>query len=95
ETSHKVSARGKRCGDRALRNRFFNCLEIFGARVQEQMHMRINEAGEQSGVAKIDDLSAGRARNLGPDFFDYITLDENLTRCSDVSRSNVEQTRSV
>ena len=95
EASHQVIARGKRRNDRALRNRFFNRLQIFGARVQEQMHMRVDEAGQQSGVAKIDDLSAGRARNLGPDFFDYITLDENLTRCSDVSRSNVEQTRSV
>jgi hypothetical protein len=60
--------------------------------MQEEMHVSINETGEKSGVPKIDDLSAGRARYLGPDFLDYVTLDENLTRCSDVSRFNVEQT---
>ena len=58
ESGHQVVPRGQRGDNGALRDRFLDGLQILCARVQEQMHVRVDQAGQQRGVAQIDDLRA-------------------------------------
>ncbi len=46
--------------NRAPGNGLLHRLQVFRARMQEQMHVRVNESGEQRGIAEVDDLRARR-----------------------------------
>src|SRR6202046_5861969 len=55
ESGEEIIARGKRGNNSALRNGFLNGLQIFRAGVQEEMDVRVDQAGEESGIAEIDE----------------------------------------
>ena len=44
------------------------------------MHVRIDQARQQGGIAEIDELRAGRMRTEEPAAGDALALDENLAR---------------
>jgi hypothetical protein len=46
--------------------------------MQEEVNVRVDEAGEQSGVAQIDDLGSRRTLNGRADFGDVVSLDTDL-----------------
>ncbi len=61
EPGKEIVARGDGGRDGALRNRFCDCLQIFGTGVEEEMDVRVNQAGEKSGVAEINNFGVVRA----------------------------------
>ena len=69
EAGEEVVARGERGDDGALRDGFFHGLQIFRAGMEEEVDVRVDEAGEQGGVAEVDDFRAC-GRDFGADFFD-------------------------
>ena len=95
EAGHQIIARGKSRDDGALRDGFLDGLQILGAGMQEKMHMRIDQARQQRGVAEIDDLRAGGMCHRGTDGADAVALNQNLAGCGDVAGLDVEQARGV
>ena len=61
ESGEQIVAGGDGGRDGALRNGFCDCLQILGAGVEEEMDVRVNQAGEKSGVAKINNFGVGGA----------------------------------
>ena len=49
--SHQIIASGEKRGNGALRYGLFDGLEIFGARMKEEVDVNVNEAWQKSGVA--------------------------------------------
>lgn len=79
------------CGfKRALRDGLLDGLEVFGAGVQEEMDVRVDEAGHQRGVAEIDDRSAIGMRDVLAGFADVVADDENLAWGVDLAGGDVE-----
>ncbi len=95
EAGHQVVTRGQRGDDGALRDGFLHGLQILGAGMQEQMDVRVDQAGEQRGVAEIDDLRAGGMVDGGADGGDAVALDQDLAGRDDCSGFDIEQTRGV
>jgi hypothetical protein len=54
-------------------------LQVFSAGVQEEMDVSVDEAGEERGVAEVDDARALRVLDGCADSKDALTLDENLS----------------
>ena len=52
EAGHQIVARGQRRHHGALRHRFLDRLQVFGAGMQEQMHVCVDQAGHQRKVAR-------------------------------------------
>ena len=60
EAGEQIVARGERRADGAFGNRFVERLRVLGARMQEQMHVRVDETGHQRAVAEVDRFRVGR-----------------------------------
>ena len=60
KASHQVIVRGHKGRDRALRHGLLNGLQILGARMQEEVDVRIDQAGQERCVAEVDDLRSRR-----------------------------------
>jgi hypothetical protein len=95
EAGEEVVARGEGGEDGALGNGFLDGLQIFGAGMQEKMDVRVNQAGEQSGVAEVDEFGAVRMRHFVAGFDDEIVLDQNFAGSGDAAGFYVEQARGV
>jgi hypothetical protein len=80
---------------RAPGNRFLYGLQVFGAGVQKEMDVRVDEAGEQSGVAEIEDPSALRMLNRDADSADAVALDQDFARLKESASVHLEQARGV
>ena len=63
--------------------------------MQEEMHVRVDEAGEQRGVAEVDDLGAGRMVDRGADGADAVTFDEDFAGPEQRAGIDLEQARGV
>ena len=95
EAGHQIVARGEHREDGALRNGFLHGLQIFRARMQEEMDVRIDQSGHQGGVAEVDGLGPRRtvhelfpprrSGRLGP----------TLPQARDLPAFDIEQTRGV
>ena len=57
--------------------------------------MRINQAGHQGAVAKVDHLRALGMTVGSPNFFDLVTTDQNFAGSDDAAVLNIEQPRGV
>ncbi len=95
EAGHEVVARGERGDDGALRDGFLDGLQIFGAGVEEEVDVGVDQAGEQGGVAEVDDFGVRRARDFRADFVDAVALDEDFAGSGDAAGFDVEQARGV
>ena len=95
EAGHQIVAGGERGEDGALRDGFLDGLQVFGAGMQEQMHVGVDQAGQQRGVAEIDDLRAGGMRDGRADGGDAIALDQDFAGRRDVAGFDVEQARGM
>ena len=60
EAGHQVVPRRQRRQDRALRHGLLHRLQIFRAGMQKQVHVRVDQARQQSAVAQIDHLRTRR-----------------------------------
>ncbi len=95
EAGHQVIASGQRGSDGALRDRLLDGLKILRAGVKEEMDVRVDQAGKQSGITEVDYLSASWAGNFGAGFFDEIAFNENFARGDDLAGVDFEEARGV
>src|ERR1700722_3273000 len=95
EAGEKIVACGE-CGENgALRDGFLDGLQIFRAGMQEKVDVRVDEAGQQSGVAEIDELRFVRVRHMRADFHDEFALNQNFAGRDGATGFDVEQVCSV
>ena len=95
EAGEEVEARGVGGDEGALRNALLHGLQVFGAGVQEEMHVGVDEAGHQRCVTEIDDLRTGGCATLVP----AAAMRSPSTRTSagrnDLSGGDIEHSRGV
>ena len=60
-------------------------MQIFSAGVKKKMDMRVDEAGEQGGIAEVNDAGSLRMLDGCADGEDALALDENLARLEEGS----------
>src|SRR5271155_532058 len=63
--------------------------------MQEQVNVRINQAGEKSGIAEVNDLRIGWLGYFCADFFYYVAFDEDFAGSGDAAGFDVEQAGGV
>jgi hypothetical protein len=63
--------------------------------MEEEVDVRVNQAGEQSGVAEIEDFCAGWPADFRADFFYGVGLDEDFARGDEAAGFYVEKARGV
>ena len=95
ESSEKVVARSEGGHDGALRNRFLDGLQIFGAGVKEEVNVSIDQPGKKGSVAEVDDFGAGRARDFGGNFDNGVARNQDFAGSHDVAGFNVKQARGM
>jgi hypothetical protein len=74
---------------------FLDGLQIFGAGMQEKVNVRVDEAGQQSGVAEIDERRFVRVRHMRADFHDEFALNQNFAGRDGAAGFDVKQVRRV
>ena len=93
EPGHKIVTRSQNCSDRPLRHRLFHCLQVFRAGMQKQMHVSINQSGQQSTVAQIDNFCAWGVGHPGSYFGNPLTLHQHFAGSQDVAAPDLKETR--
>ncbi len=76
-------------------NRLLHGLQILSAGVQKEMHVSVDEAGEQCGVAEINDAGSLRMLDGCADGKDALALDENLAGLEQGSGIDLKQAGGV
>ena len=95
EAGHQVGLGGLLGENRAPGNGLLDGLQVLSAGMQEQMHVRVDQAGQQRGVAEVDDPCALRMVDRCADSADALALDQNLAGLEQVSGIDLEQARGV
>ncbi len=95
EAGHEVGFGGLLGEDGAPWDGLLDGLQVLRAGMQEQMHVRVDETGEQRGVAEVDDVRALRMIDGCAHGLDALALDENLAGLKDVAGVHLEKTRGV
>src|SRR5665213_255013 len=95
ETGENVGFGGCRGGEDALRDGLLHGLEVFGAGVQKQVDVGVDETGHEGGVAEVDDLRAGWVRDVRADFADAVAFDEDFSGSNNLAGGDVEGARGV
>ena len=95
ESGHQIGARGESGHDGALRDGFCDCLQVFLAGMEEEVDVRVDEAGEKSGLAEVDYFRCGRTRDFRADFFYGVALDQDFAGGDDAAEFYVEQPRGM
>ena len=78
EAGHHVGFGGGGGLQRALRHGLLHCLEALVAGVEEEMHMRVDQAGHQGGVAEVDDHGSRWPRDMRSRLANALALDQHL-----------------
>ena len=68
-------------------------MKVFRPRMQEQMDVRIDEAGHERGVAQLDSLRARGMRDARPGRHYAVSLNQNLPGRIDPARADIENAR--
>jgi hypothetical protein len=58
--------------------------------MKKQVYMSVNQSGQQSAVAEIDDLRASWTLHRGTDLSDALARDQNVAWADDSAVLNVE-----
>ncbi len=95
EAGHHVGFGGLLGEDGAPRHGLLNGLQIFSAGMQEEMNVRVDEAGHQRRVAEIDDLGALWMVDGAADCADAVAFDEYFAGLQQVAGVDLEQARGV
>ena len=64
----------------------FDGLQVFGAGMEKEVDVRVDQAGQQRAVAQVDGFSARRMRDRGAGFHDAIAADQHLAGSDDACR---------
>jgi hypothetical protein len=70
-------------------------LKVFCARVKEEVHVRVDKAGEKCGVAEVNDFGPGGAGDFRADFGYDAVIDQDFAGGSDVAGFHVKQARGM
>jgi hypothetical protein len=70
-------------------------LQIFGAGVEEEVDVRVNQARKEGGVAKVNNFGAGGASDFCADFFYDVALDKDFAGGSNAAGVYVEEAGGV
>ena len=95
EAGHQIITSGERGHDGALRDGFLDGLQVLGAGMEEEMHVSVDETGEQRGITEVEDLRALRMLDGGSDFDDALTLHEDFAGRENFAGVDFEETRGV
>jgi len=95
EAGHEVVLRSLRCDKSAPGNGFLDGLEVFGTGMKEEVDVGVDEAGEERGVAEIDDAGVLRMIDVGADEGDFVANDEDFTGGEDLACVDFKQARGV
>ena len=95
EAGHQVGFGGLLGEDGAPGNGLLDGLQVFRAGMQEEMDVGVDEAGEQRGVAEVDDLRALRMVDRSADGADALALDQNFAGLKDCAGVDLKQARGV
>jgi hypothetical protein len=63
--------------------------------MEEEMHVRVDEAREERGVAEVDDARVSGVVNGGSDGADFVALDENFAGLEESAGVDLEKARGV
>jgi hypothetical protein len=63
--------------------------------VEKEVHMRVDEAGHERGVAEVDNLRSGRMRDVCAGFDDAVPGDQDLAGSEDFAGGDIEDARGV
>jgi hypothetical protein len=95
ETGQEIGTGGEGGCNGALRDGFHDRLQIFGAGMEEEVDVRVNQAREESGVAEIYDFCASWPHDFCTDFFYGVALDEDFAGGGDAAGFYVEEAGGV
>ena len=70
-------------------------MQVFSARVKEEMDVGVDQTGEQRGVAQVDDFGALGMINRGADGANAIPIDQHFTGLKQGTGIHLEQARGV
>ena len=70
---------------------FLDCLQVFRAGMQEEMNVRVDEAGQQGCVAEVDDLCTLRMLDGLADGANALALNQNFAGLEDDASIDLEQ----
>ncbi len=85
---HQIVARRKLGKNRPLRDRLLNRLQVLRARMQKQMHMRIDQPRHKGHIAKVDHLRPSWPSHGSTHLRNLVPLNQNLTRRNNLSHSS-------
>ena len=95
EAGQQVGLGGLLGQDHAPGNGFLDGLQVFCAGMQKEMHVRVDEAGEQRGVAQVDDFGALRMVDRRAHGANALALDEDFAGLEQGAGIDLEQARGV
>ena len=95
EARHQIVPGRQGRQDGPLRLGFLDGLQILGAGMQEKMHMRVDQARHQGGVAKIDHFGARGMLHAAADGGDALAFDQDFAGADDLAGFHVQQPRGV
>ena len=78
EAGHEVGFGGLFGQNHAPRDRLLHGLQVLSAGMEKEMHVRVDQAGDQRGVAEVDDLRALRMLDRRADGANALAFDEDL-----------------
>ena len=88
---HQVVARRQHRRYGSLRHRLLHRLQVLRARMQEQMHVRVNQSGQQRAVSQVDRLGVRRPVNLHANFGDPVPAHQHFARRDHFPRLHIQQ----
>ncbi len=74
-----------------MRFGFFDRLKIFRARMQEKMHMRVDQARHQGGVAQIDHFGVRGMLHAAAGGRNAFAFDQDFTGTNDLAALHIQQ----
>ncbi len=93
EAGDEVGRGGAGGDEGALWNALLDGLKVFGARVEEEVHVRVDQSGHEGAVAGIDDLGSGGMGHVLGDLGDAIAGDEDFGGGNDACGGYIEHVR--
>ena len=70
-------------------------MKIFGAGVEKQVHVDVDESGQQRGIAQVHDLRISRVGYCRTDRGNSLALDQNLSGRYHAARIDLQKPRGM
>ena len=91
ESGHQVVARRQRRRYGSLRHRFLDRLQVLRTGMQEEMHVRVNQSGQQGAVSQVNHFGTGRPGDFHANLGDPVPAHQHFARRHDSARLHIQQ----